>query len=172
MPHLKSVFSNGPSRLRLGPLVSFQPSTAPRKRARLLPYHRLPFPVARVDTRYLQRSRRRRGGQVFHLTAKTAAIRPYQREHGSSLFPLVLVFFTSIVLSTPSHSFSPSFSFSPSSPSLPFLCPSSLRPSHPPQLPAVKTHTPSLLPHKKKKPSPLASCLICKWMIVFCRLFL
>lgn len=130
-------------------LVSFQPSTAPRKRARLLPYHRLPFPVARVDTRYLQRSRRRRGGQVFHLTAKTAAIRPYQREHGSSLFPLVLVFFTSIVLSTPSHSFSPSFSFSPSSPSLPFLCPTSLRPSHPPQLPAVKTHTPSLLPHKK-----------------------
>lgn len=42
--------------------------------------------------------------------------------------------------------FSPSLFSSPSSSSLPFLCPFSLRPSHPPQLPAVKTHTPSLLP--------------------------
>lgn len=118
-PHLKNLceglrktstlwLSNTRRWLRLGPLVSFPPSSAPRKRLRLLPYHRLLFPVARVDMRYLQRSRRRRGGQVFHLTAKTAVIRPYQREHGSSLFPLILVSFTSIVLSTPSHSFSPS----------------------------------------------------------------
>lgn len=124
-PHLKNVclslrktstlwLSNTRRRIRLRPLVSFPPSSAPRKRLRLLSYHRLLFPVARVDMRYLQRSRRRRGGQVFHLTAKTAAIRPYQREHGSSLFPLILVSFASIVLSTPSHSFSPSlFSLAP-----------------------------------------------------------